>query len=178
MNAETLAHRDWSPFVLAEAGKHADAPRSINTPEGIADRLRAAAFAEVQARDAFNWAADRFEDAPEDLRRAWRTLAHAEERHLQWLLTRMQELGVEIGARKVSDFLWQSLIQCKTARDFAIYIASAEERGRKAGVRFHEAMAKSDPVSSAIFGKIAEEEVSHIELALRFYPDGAVKIGT
>jgi hypothetical protein len=30
-------------------------------------------------------------------------------------------------------------------------------------------MAKTDPVSAAIFGKIADEEVGHIEIATRYY---------
>jgi uncharacterized ferritin-like protein (DUF455 family) len=134
--------------------------------------MRAAAFAEIQAREAFNWGADRWTDAPDALRSAWRGLAHAEDRHLGWLLKRMQELGIAVDEREVSDQLWVSLTSCVSARDFAHYMASAEERGRKAGERFHEALLERDPVSAAIFGRIAEEEVEHIALAQKFYPEG------
>jgi len=160
----------WAPFVLVPQGQFPEPPRSLATPEGVGDRMRAAAFAEIQARDAFLWAAEHFPDASEDLRRAWRNLAHAEQKHFDWLLTRMKELSVEIAERKVSDMLWVSLQSCKTAREFAIYMANAEERGRRAGERFYEGLKSKDPTTAEIFRKIAEEEVTHIALAQRFFP--------
>ena len=71
--------RDWSPFRVVASGAHADAPRSIHTIEGVGDRLRAAGFAEIQARDAFLWAAEHLTDAPVGLQAAWRELAAAED---------------------------------------------------------------------------------------------------
>jgi uncharacterized ferritin-like protein (DUF455 family) len=161
---------DWQPFSVVPAGEKADLPRSLDTFDGKGDRLRSAAFAEIQAREAFLWAASYFESAPSDLKQAWCNLAKAEQKHLDWLLKRMDELEIPIRARRVSDQLWFSLTACKSAREFALYMASAEERGRKAGVRFHQALLASDPVTAEIFRKIAEEEVSHIELAQRFFP--------
>ncbi len=160
---------NWEPFVITEG--RGEAPRSIETLDGVGDRLRAAAFAEIQARDAFLWAAEHYPDAPVELQEAWRRLASAEDRHLCWLLNRMTELGIDVRARKVSSQLWHSLVSCKSARDFAIFMASAEERGRRAGERFHAALLEKDPVTARIFGKIAEEEISHIELAQRFFPN-------
>jgi uncharacterized ferritin-like protein (DUF455 family) len=162
---------NWEPFELAPQGAHADAPRSIRTADGVGDRLRAAAFAEVQARDAFRWAADRFTDADPRLRQAWQALAESEQRHLDWLLGRMQELGIAIPGRKVSDHLWHSLVSCQNARDFALYMADAEERGRKAGERFYQTLVETDPVTAEIFRKIAEEEIGHIRLAKKFFPE-------
>ena len=52
------------PFELAPSGEWGEAPRSIKTQDGVGDRMRSAAFAEVQARDAFLWASERFDDAP------------------------------------------------------------------------------------------------------------------
>jgi uncharacterized ferritin-like protein (DUF455 family) len=167
---------DWSPFKVCTRGERGDPPRGITTAEGIGDRLRTAAFAEIQAREAFLYGAERFTEAPEGLKTAWRGLALAEQRHLDWLLKRMQELGVDPAGRAVSDQLWVSLTSCTDAEDFAHYMASAEERGRKAGVRFQQALAEIDTESARIFGKIAEEEVEHIRLADRYYqrPEGAV----
>ncbi len=162
---------DWAPFRVLPREERAKSPRSIETRDGVGDRLRAAAFAEIQAYYAFTWAAERFEDAPPSLRQNWRGLALAEERHLGWLLRRMEELEVDVKERGVSDWLWVSLLNCQTAKEFAVFIASAEERGRLAGVRFAEAMKKSDPVSAEIFGKIAEEEIEHIRLAEKFFPE-------
>lgn len=165
-----MTAKQWQPFQLAPDGRRAEAPRAIHTAEGIGDRLRAAAFAEIQAREAFLWAAEYFQDASAELRLAWRELATAEQRHLDWLIQRMNELGIDPAGRTVSDFLWQSFMVCKTANEFAHFMANAEERGRQAGERFREALKEIDPKSAEIFGKIAEEEVEHIALAQKFYP--------
>jgi uncharacterized ferritin-like protein (DUF455 family) len=161
---------NWDPFRVAHQNSKADLPRSLNTFEGMGDRLRSAAFAELQAREAFLWGAHYFQDASDELKRAWTSLAKAEQRHLDWLLQRMSELRIDVQERQVSDQLWISLTSCKTAKEFALYMASAEERGRKAGLRFHQALLKTDPITAEIFGKIAEEEVAHIALAAKFFP--------
>jgi uncharacterized ferritin-like protein (DUF455 family) len=166
----------WAPFRVAAKGERADAARPLGSTEGVGDRLRVAAFAEIQARDAFLWAAERFgAGAPSGLPEAWRRLAAAEQKHLDWLLRRMQELGVDPAARTVSDQLWDSLLLSESAEEFSLYMASAEERGRRAGERFCEALAAVDPVSSRIFGDIAREEVAHIELALAYFPEAAAR---
>lgn len=161
---------DWGPFAVIPREERPKGPRAITSKEGIGDRLRAAAFAEIQAYYAFLWAAEKFEDASEALRVNWRGLAFAEERHLGWLLNRMESLGIELKERGVSDWLWTSLLKCRDAREFSIYIANSEERGRLAGVRFSEAMRAVDPITAEIFGKIAEEEIEHIRLASKFFP--------
>lgn len=163
---------EWLPFRIADRarGERPDPTRSMDTPEGVTDRLRAAAFAELQAQHAFEWAAEHFAgDASEGLRQAWRELAIAEKKHLHWLLQRLHELGSHESDRKVSDQLWLSLRACTSARDFALFMASAEERGRIAGERFHQAMLERDPISAKIFGDIAREEVEHIQLASRHF---------
>ena len=48
---------EWTGFQVLPRGELAPGPRAITSREGIADRLRAAAFAEIQAREAFAWAA-------------------------------------------------------------------------------------------------------------------------
>ena len=160
---------NWEPFVVVPTGDHADAPRSIQCVDGICDRLRAAAFAEIQARDAFLWAADHLTDATPALQADWRALAKEEDKHLGWLLARLTELGRKVQDRRVSDQLWHSLTSCTTAQGFAQFMATAEDRGRKAGLRFAEQLAQIDPNSAAIFGKIAQEEIEHILLAQRHF---------
>ncbi|MDE2293081.1 MAG: hypothetical protein KGL53_13450, partial [Elusimicrobia bacterium] len=86
---------DWSPFAVCPPGALPPPVRPVGTPEGVADRLRSAAFAELQAREAFRWAAESFSDAPEELRAQWRALALAEDRHLGWLLGRLAARGVD-----------------------------------------------------------------------------------
>jgi uncharacterized ferritin-like protein (DUF455 family) len=159
----------WSPFDVLPPGARTATPRGLSTVEGVGDRLRAAAFAELQAREAFLWGAERLPDAPDRLRATWRSLADAEDRHLGWLLARMAELGVDPAGRPVSDALWRSLTGCVDARSFAVWMADAEERGRRAGERFGRVLAEHDAASAAIFAKIAEEEVAHIAVAARFF---------
>lgn len=163
----------WAPFRVNTGGAHGDSPRAIVTREGVGDRLRAAAFAELQAREAFLWAADHFAEAPEDAKRCWRALADAEDRHLGWLLDRLAALGLGITDRAVSDLLWISLTTCSSASEFAHFMAGAEDRGRKAGERFHAQLVNQDPISAEIFRKIAEEEIAHIESAERYFPKGS-----
>ena len=42
---------------------------------------------------------------------------------------------------------------------------TAEERGRAAEESFRRQFAERDPITSAIFGKIADDEAEHIALA-------------
>ena len=163
---------DWSPFHVISRGEHAPGPRALDTLEGVLDRLRAVAFAELQAKEAFLWASTHFQGhAPDACLRAWHGLALAEERHYGWLMKRFEELGGILNERPVSDQLWVSLRVCQEADEFAHKMAAAEDRGRRAGERFVHGMKKHDPVSAEIFRKIAEEEVEHIRLATRYFPD-------
>lgn len=138
--------------------------------QGVGDRLRSVAFAELQARTAFVWAADRFPSAPEPLRQAWLRLAVEEEKHLGWLLGRMEEIGASVAERPVSSQLWESLSSCESARQFTLWMAGAEERGQSAGERLAVRLSGVDSVSAAVFAQIAREEAGHVALATRFLP--------
>ncbi len=162
---------DWSPFRPAGPGEDVPKPRGIGTPEGLGDRLRTAAFAERQAREAFDWAAASLADAPAGLPAEWRRLAREEDKHLGWLLARMSELGVGPAARPVSTRLWESLQACRGAREFTAFMVRAEERGRAAEASFARALASRDPVTADIFARIAREEEGHIALPTRYYPE-------
>ncbi len=162
---------NWSPFLIAEPGEKIPAPRAIATVEGVGDRMRVAAFAELMAIEAFGWAAITYTDASEDLKTAWRELAREEKNHHDWLIKRMSELSLDLRERKVSDRLWFSFLGCKTAKDFSLYMATAEYRGKIAGERVAEQLKDSDPESSRVFAKIAFEEIRHIDHVIKFYPD-------
>ncbi len=150
---------------MCEPEEYAPAARGVNTAEGLGDRMRIAAFAELQAREAFRWAADTLLDATDEQRVGWRRIAADENRHLQMLLGRMAELGIGPEERPVSDRLWRSLRSCRTAREFVAYMKTAEERGRAAEESFRVQFVKRDPVTAAIFGKIADDEAEHIAFA-------------
>lgn len=160
---------DWGPFLVCPPEVRPEPPRSLLAPGGVGDRLRTAAFAEIQARQAFLWAADALEDAPTACREEWRRLSQAEDKHLNWLLRRMGELKVDVRERPVSQRLWLSLVSRANASEFAHFMAAAEQRGRDAGLTFQKALAGSDPVTAEMFGKIADEELTHIALARRYF---------
>jgi uncharacterized ferritin-like protein (DUF455 family) len=165
----------WHPFRICDDNVRPRPSRPMATPEGRGDRLRSAAFAELQAARAFSWAAEQFTDVPATMRDAWQGLAHEEERHLGWLLQRMADLGVDPAEREVSLRLWRALQKCTSGQDFARRIASAEERGRLAGELFRAEMARYDTISAEVFGKIADEEVGHVALTRRFFPDVVIR---
>lgn len=167
---------DWAPFLVQSTVQLA--PRPLPTREGIGDRLRTAAFAELQAERAFNRAAEIYTDAPQALRDAWRHLAIEETKHMRWLLGRLEEMQIDVRERPVSDSLWQSLSKCSDARSFAQYIADSEERGRRAGQRFHDTLLTIDEKTARIFGEIAREEQRHIDLAYKYYPLDALDPNT
>lgn len=155
----------WSPYTIGTPARM----RSLNTPEGLGDRLRLIAFAERQAFHAFTEASQRFTDAPAELIEAWKWVALEEAKHESWLLKRLEEIGQDPAAVPVSLNLYHSLQQCKTARDFAFYVSDAEERGRVGAEKFAEVLAQTDPVTAAMFKQIAEEEKAHIALVHRFF---------
>lgn len=158
---------DWSPFVVCPPDQRAPATRGMGGPDGLGDRLRTAAFAERQAFAAFMWAAENIPDATPELRDAWRRIGLEEKKHLDMLLQRMLELGVDVAGRPVSDRLWRSLSVCKTAAEFVSLMREAEARGQAAEETFRRVLADRDPVTAAIFGQIADDEAEHLALADR-----------
>src|SRR5262249_42258604 len=83
---------DWSPFRGAARGAPVPRARGLNGPDGLGDRLRTAAFAELQAAAAFRWAVEHVEDADAELRAAWTRFAEEESKHYGWILQRMMAL--------------------------------------------------------------------------------------
>ncbi|RLB64508.1 MAG: hypothetical protein DRI90_04415 [Deltaproteobacteria bacterium] len=160
---------NWEPFDLCAPGQRPPRPRDIGRLEGLGDRLRTAAFAELQAVHAFTWAVSRFEDLPEGLGEDWRRQIPQEERHCALILERMAELGIEVGAVPVSPRIWESVRDCQTGKQFCLYIASAEERGRQAGIRLCRALQDTDPKTCAIFQSIVDDEEAHVALAATYY---------
>jgi uncharacterized ferritin-like protein (DUF455 family) len=160
---------DFSPFIICEPGVRPPKPRPMNIPEGLGDRMRTAAFAELQAIAAFRWAAAHFQDVPQALRDDWAAQVPDEIRHYEMIRRRMEELGFKLTERPVSISLWESLQECTTGKEFCIRIASAEERGRRAGIRVVRYLEESDPETAAVFREIVADEVAHVALAKTYF---------
>lgn len=155
----------WSPYQIGVMPRI----RSLATKEGLGDRLRLIAFAERQAFHAFNEAIVRFPDAPKGLLEAYKWVALEEAKHESWLLKRMEEIGQGVADVPVDLYLYESLQKCQTPREFAFYIADAEERGRVGAEKFARVLAVTDPVTAKIFEQIAIEERAHIALVDKFF---------
>lgn len=157
---------NWTPYTIGVPGKI----RPMNTPEGLSDRIRVAAFAERQAYYAFTQAITIFAgEAPRDLILAWHKIAEEESKHEKWLLKRMEELDFNIAEVPVSLGLYNSFVNCKSVKEFTHYISDSEEKGRIAGIKFAEFLKITDPKTSKIFSDIAAEEVFHISLAAQYF---------
>jgi len=155
----------WRPYTIGAAQK----VRSLQTTEGLGDRLRLVAFAERQAFHAFHEATQRFTSAPQGLIEAWRSIAQDELRHESWLIARLLEMGQTIEAVPVSLNLYHSLAACEDPEKFAFYVADAEKRGKIGAERFAEVLATRDPQTAKIFAQIALEERSHIALVSQYF---------
>lgn len=153
---------DWAPFRVAAPGAAIPRARGLNGPDGLGDRLRTAAFAELQAAAAFRWAVENVVDADPELRAAWTRFSAEEEKHYGWILKRMSSLEIDPAAREVSDSLWRSLTSAATSERFCALMAAAEDRGRQAERAFVQLLKDADPESAEIFRRIADEEDEHI----------------
>ena len=160
---------NWNPFRIVNDERSIPKPRKIGTLAGLGDRMRSAAFAELQAVRAFQWAATHYEDASTELKNDWLAVVPEETSHYHSILTRMSELSISIDERPVSLRLWNSLEKCKSAEEFCIYICSAEERGRLAGIRLCNAIKSTDSRTYNIFKSIVLEELSHISIATKHF---------
>ena len=152
----------WKPFSVSNKP---DRLRSINTIEGVIDRLRLVSFAEIQAREAFLWAAKTFFETPTEWREQWKKIAADENRHSQLLMDRLFELGGKIEDRLVSTFIYTQCIKAMDPILFTFIISSSEERGMENGLLMSTQMAQVDQKSAEIFALIAEEEKTHIQIS-------------
>ena len=156
----------WEPFVLAAPNETAPFPMPISHPEGLGDRLRIAAFAELQAVRAFGWAAEHFTDVSAEVIAGWQIQIPEEKFHFRLIMERMSYLGVHAGQKPVSVSLSEKLYTCQTGRDFAIEIATAEHRGRLAALKMASYLENRDPVTARVFLRIAQDELAHLQLVI------------
>jgi uncharacterized ferritin-like protein (DUF455 family) len=162
---------EWEHFWVVQDFKLQPHPRPLHSVPGVLDRIRLVAFAELQAREGFLWAAHQFrQSATPELIARWQSLAQDENRHYTWLVDYSKQLAGDLKERPVCDSLWLSLTRCTSPEEFTNYVCNAEERGRVAGHRFAESLRPFDPKAAEIFERIADEEVAHVAVAQVFFP--------
>ncbi len=162
--AETVKEeQSWAPFCVVQG--RPEKMRSLRSPQGVGDRLRAVAFAEIQAREGFLWGARTFIDAPQEWKDTWLRFAEMENTHAQLLLNRAAELNVDVSERSVSASLMRMFRAADTAEVFYYLISTAEQRGMEVGLSMIKPMREVDAESAAIFERCAKEEEEHIAAA-------------
>ncbi len=163
--ADIQQENKWHPFWVDPRPHRM---RSVKIPEGIGDRIRAVAFAEVQAHQGFLWGYQRFTQADPLWRSTWLDLAKQEARHAQLLLDHAHKLEINLGERKVSDYLIRMFRSAGSPEFFQYLMVRAEARGMDMGLSMVKAIMEVDPQSGAIFKRIAQEEEEHIRVAESF----------
>ncbi|MBN2715406.1 MAG: ferritin-like domain-containing protein [Deltaproteobacteria bacterium] len=156
----------WEPFVLAAPDQKVPFPKPMSHTEGLGDRLRIAAFAELQAVRAFGWAAEHFRDVSMEVINGWERQIPEEKLHFRLIMERMNNLGIQPHQKPVSAQLSETLYQCQTGKAFAIEIATAEHRGRLAALKMAAYLENRDPVTARVFLRIARDEVAHVQLVI------------
>ncbi len=164
---------NWAPFRTLPPGSRTPPMRSARTRQGVLDRLSLVAFAELQAKEGFLWAIQNLKDASDGLRIAWGTLAQEEEKHLNWLLSRIRSLEGDPSERPFPLDLWESFTRCRSAEEFCRFMARAEDRGRVGREKLALILAETDVISAELFGLIAREEQAHIQLTEQFFSTAA-----
>lgn len=156
----------WEPFVLAPPDEKAPFPKPMSHREGLGDRLRIAAFAELQAVRAFGWATENFADVSPKVIEGWQLQIPEEKFHFRLIMERMAHLGVHAHQKPVSASLSESLYACQTGREFAVKIATAEHKGRLAALKMAAYLENRDPVTAQVFLRIAHDELAHVQLVI------------
>jgi uncharacterized ferritin-like protein (DUF455 family) len=156
----------WEPFVLSSPEQKLPFPQPMSHRDGLGDRLRIAAFAELQAVRAFGWASEHFKDVPISLIEGWERQIPEEKLHFRLIMERMSNLGVRPEKKPVSAKLSETLFTCETGEKFAIEIATAEHKGRLAALKMADYLQDRDPVTTRVFLRIARDEMSHVQLVM------------
>jgi uncharacterized ferritin-like protein (DUF455 family) len=100
------------------------------------------------------------------------SIAVDESRHFSWLTSRLEELGSSYGALPAHRIVWDAANVSKGSRRERLAIGQLcqEARGLDAGPRLAKRMlGMGDKVSSAIVSKIAEEEVAHVSIGVKWF---------
>jgi uncharacterized ferritin-like protein (DUF455 family) len=156
--------------VAARASK-APGPEAIRDPRRRAQLLHTFWHHELQAAELMAWALLAFPRAPEPLRRGLLKVLDDELRHMALYQGHMRHLGVEVGLFPVRDWFWQRVPGVETLEGFlAVMGMGLEAANLDHAPRFAERFRVIGDVRGAeIQEQIAEEEIPHSALALRWY---------
>ncbi len=138
--------------------------RALERDEGRGTVLHFFANHELLALELMALALLRFPDAPPAFRRGVVGIMRDEQRHLQFYLDRMAELGVSFGQVPLSDFFWSAL---KGVPDLPAFVAGMSLTLEQANLDFalHYARAfrqVGDEATGQVLDQVLRDEIRHV----------------
>ncbi|MFT4977073.1 MAG: uncharacterized ferritin-like protein (DUF455 family), partial [Myxococcota bacterium] len=112
----------------------------------------------------------RFPDAPRAFRRGLADTMTEEQRHLSLYLSRMGELGVELGEIPVNDFFWRCLSRVDSPAAFIAGMSlTFEQANLDYALHYRDAFTShGDVQTAALMEEVCADEVGHVRHGLRW----------
>jgi len=113
----------------------------------------------------------RFPDAPSAFREGLMQTIREEQGHLALYQTRMQELGVDLGAAPVNQFFWDCLKTMENPLDFVVGMSLTFEQANLDFARYYQkAFAQlGDAATATILQKVYEDEIGHVKHGVSWF---------
>lgn len=146
-------------------------PGELRSRAARARCLARFAHHELMAAELFGWALLRWPDQPRELRRAWLGVLADEQRHCELYLSRLRELGSELGEHALSDYFWQHApaIAASSHGPSAFLCAmglTLEQANLDFSLLYRDAFRDAgDEVTAEICQRVHDDEVAHVALA-------------
>jgi uncharacterized ferritin-like protein (DUF455 family) len=167
-------------LAIASKAAHAPLPRrqQLDDPAARAALLHSFANHELLATELLAAALLAFPDAPDGWRLGVLKVLRDEQRHLALYLSRLDALGLELGALPLSGFFWDACADAPSPMDVMCRLSLVFEQAnldfaRTFGAWFREA---GDLESAAVLDQVYADEVGHVRHGLgwlrRWKPPG------
>ncbi len=144
---------------------------ALRAPEGRARLMHQFWHHELQAAELMAWALFRFPDTPLEFRTGLVRVLEDEVRHMGLYEGYLNQLGVQIGAFPVRDWIWGRVQECASPLEFVALLGIGFEGANlDDAVRYAERFrAVGDELGAQIQDQIGLEEVAHVRFAIRWF---------
>ena len=113
----------------------------------------------------------RFPDAPAEFRNGIIHTMADEQRHMQFYLSRMKDLGVAFGEIPVNDFFWTSISSMDTPLDFVSRMSlTFEQANLDYALHYSKLFAEAGDAETAIvLDEVYRDEIKHVNHGLQWF---------
>jgi uncharacterized ferritin-like protein (DUF455 family) len=146
-------------------------PGELHSQDARTRCLARFAHHELMAAELFAWALLRWPDQPSELRRAWLAVLADEQRHCALYLSRLRELGSDLGEHALSDYFWQHVPAIAASvhgpRAFLCAMGlTLEQANLDFSLTYRDAFREAgDTVTAEICQRVHDDEIAHVALA-------------